>query len=111
MYLWDLQSREIVQVLEGHTDVVVAVSVSPQLVSEQAPPDFSPDSSSAKYDRFGIDGIGLDGPCLGGPRAACAVVGLSVSVLLSVCVLSTLAVFSVYHIFVSCLFCVAWTLC
>lgn len=28
MYLWDLQTREIVQVLEGHTDVVLAVAVS-----------------------------------------------------------------------------------
>ena len=27
VYLWDLQTREIVQVLEGHTDVVVAVAV------------------------------------------------------------------------------------
>lgn len=27
VYLWDLQSREIVQVLEGHKDVVVAVAV------------------------------------------------------------------------------------
>ena len=28
VYLWDLQSREVVQILEGHTDVVVAVAVS-----------------------------------------------------------------------------------
>ncbi len=28
VYLWDLQTREIVQVLEGHTDVVLAVAVS-----------------------------------------------------------------------------------
>ena len=27
-YIWDLQTREIVQVLEGHQDVVVAVAVS-----------------------------------------------------------------------------------
>ncbi|KAI8985786.1 WD40-repeat-containing domain protein [Trametes punicea] len=30
VYLWDLQSREIVQTLEGHTDVVVAVATHPQ---------------------------------------------------------------------------------
>lgn len=29
VYLWDLQSREIVQVLEGHQDVVVAVATHP----------------------------------------------------------------------------------
>lgn len=28
IYLWDLQTREIVQVLEGHTDVVLAIAVS-----------------------------------------------------------------------------------
>lgn len=27
-YIWDLQTREIVQILEGHQDVVVAVAVS-----------------------------------------------------------------------------------
>jgi COMPASS component SWD3 len=27
-YIWDLQTREVVQVLEGHTDTVVAVAVS-----------------------------------------------------------------------------------
>ena len=27
VYLWDLQSREIVQVLEGHSDIVVACAV------------------------------------------------------------------------------------
>jgi len=28
-YIWDLQTREIVQVLEGHTDIVVAVATHP----------------------------------------------------------------------------------
>jgi len=29
VYLWDLQSRRIVQKLEGHTDTVIAVSCHP----------------------------------------------------------------------------------
>lgn len=29
MYLWDLQTRKIVQKLEGHTDGVIAVSCHP----------------------------------------------------------------------------------
>ena len=28
VYIWDLQSRQLVQVLEGHKDVVLGVSVS-----------------------------------------------------------------------------------
>lgn len=28
VWLWDLQTREVVQVLEGHRDTVVAVAVS-----------------------------------------------------------------------------------
>jgi COMPASS component SWD3 len=28
VYIWDLQTREIVQTLEGHDDIVVAVAVS-----------------------------------------------------------------------------------
>ena len=27
VWLWDLQTREVVQVLEGHQDIVVAVAV------------------------------------------------------------------------------------
>jgi COMPASS component SWD3 len=30
VYLWDLQSRKIVQKLEGHTDTVIAVSCHPR---------------------------------------------------------------------------------
>jgi len=30
IYLWDLQTREIMQVLDGHQDVVVAVATHPQ---------------------------------------------------------------------------------
>ena len=30
VYLWDLQSREVVQTLEGHTDVVIAVDCHPE---------------------------------------------------------------------------------
>ena len=29
VYLWDLQSKEIVQKLEGHTDVAIAVDCHP----------------------------------------------------------------------------------
>lgn len=29
VYLWDLQSRQIVQKLEGHTDTVIAISCHP----------------------------------------------------------------------------------
>ena len=28
VWLWDLQTREVVQVLQGHEDIVVAVAVS-----------------------------------------------------------------------------------
>lgn len=28
VYIWDLQTRQVIQVLEGHTDVVLAVAVS-----------------------------------------------------------------------------------
>jgi len=31
VYLWDLQSRRIVQKLEGHTDTVIAVSCHPRV--------------------------------------------------------------------------------
>jgi COMPASS component SWD3 len=30
VYIWDLQSREVVQILEGHEGVVVAVATHPQ---------------------------------------------------------------------------------
>ena len=29
MYVWDLQTKEVVQVLEGHSDVVLGVSAHP----------------------------------------------------------------------------------
>ena len=37
VYIWDLQSRQLVQVLEGHKDVVLGVSVSHPYASVENP--------------------------------------------------------------------------
>lgn len=46
VYLWDLQSREVVQVLEGHNDIVVAVAVC---VSSHAKPEILLTSTSQTH--------------------------------------------------------------
>ncbi len=59
VYLWDLQSREIVQTLEGHTDVVVAVSVSTFTCFSGTSSDDNGrvDTSTAEHDCLGLDGV------------------------------------------------------